>query len=160
MLNNLPDASRVWIFQADRLLTAVEVELCQKTLAGFIPFWAAHGAELYGDFEVAHNLFLVIGVDESKAPPSGCSIDKMTKAVQELGKNLQVDFLNRLNTAFDDCSSIRLVGQAEFRQLIREGKIGAQTIVFNNLVQTKGELENKWKTAVENSWHKALLLTV
>ena len=157
MLNKLPDTARVWVFQGNKFLRDADVQTIQGTLSEFVPQWAAHGNVLYGDFEILHNLFIVLGVDESKAPPSGCSIDKMMKVIQELSSKLNIDFLNRLITAYEDEGTIHLADQQQFKQLVRDGKLNSDSIVFNNLVQNRGELNSKWRTKVANSWHSQLL---
>ena len=158
MLQQLSSESRVWIFQADRFLAEDEVNFIRKQLSEFIPQWATHGKGLYGGFEVLHDLFIIVGVDESRMPPSGCSIDSMMHRIQQIAKELNVDFLNRLNTAYiGEDQQIHLANQQEFKQLLRDHRIGENTLVFNNLIQTKSELMTKWKTSVNNSWHKNLL---
>lgn len=158
MLDRLAPHSRVWIFQADRKLSDAEKQIVLERLNEFVPQWASHGNELYGDFTVHENYFIVIGADEQKAPPSGCSIDSMMRVIQDLGAELGVDFLNRLNTLYrDDDGELKLASQLDFKNLIREGKVNEGTKVFNNMIQTKGELVTAWETSVEQSWHKNLL---
>jgi hypothetical protein len=160
MLNKLPDTARVWVFQGSKFLSDADIAVIQSALSDFVPGWAAHGNVLYGDFEILNKLFIVIGVDESKAPPSGCSIDKMMKVIQELGAKLKVDFLNRLIIAYEYNGAIYLADQQQFKDLVRDGKLKSESIVFNNLVQNRGELNSKWRTSIANSWHSQLVKVV
>ena len=48
--NTLPQNSRIWIYQADREFTRVEVDLLQENAIAFIEEWTRHGAALKGSF--------------------------------------------------------------------------------------------------------------
>lgn len=158
---NLAPHSRIWIFQSDRFLTASETDFMAKTMNNFIPQWAAHGNDLYGAFSVKENLFLVVGVDESKSPASGCSIDTLTRTVKDLGAHLGIDFFNRMAIAYvNHENKIELVSMAQFKHLIAENKVDHNTTVFNNLVNSKAEFDHKWRTEVRNSWHTNLFQLV
>lgn len=160
-ISALPDHSRVWIFQSDRILTAQEEKFIQDELNQFIPHWAAHGQDLYGAFEVRSNLFIVIAVDEHKAPASGCSIDALTRVIKDLGARHKVDFFNRLCLTVErEPGHIDLISMEGFKREIIDGKINMDTIVFNNLVANKGELDDKWRTEAKNSWHTNLFSLV
>lgn len=153
-LSKLAEHSKVWVFQADHILSDVEVQNINAVLAEFIPQWASHGNELYGDFEIFANLFVIIGVDESKSAASGCSIDSLTQVIKRIGSDLGIDFFNRLTIAYQQKDGeIELVSMQAFKQLIADGEVNQNTTVFNNLVNSQVELNNNWITPAKNSWH-------
>ncbi|MBN4071493.1 hypothetical protein JYT72_03165 [Crocinitomix catalasitica] len=157
MLDTLSNTSRIWIFQSNRSLSELEENFISEKFNEFIPQWAAHGNELFGEFHIAKSHFLLVGVDEDRNPASGCSVDKLTHKVEEIGRELEIDFLNRLTVAYEKDGQIVLVTMEEFKTLVRAGEVNADTTVYNNLIPTKGELEMGWRTSVSNSWHKNLL---
>ena len=155
---NLAPHSRVWIFQANRKLKASEVAIIQDEMKPFMQGWASHGNDLYGDFVVDADLFLVIGVDEKRAPASGCSIDTLMRQIKDLNEKLNIDLLDRLKIAYEDPSTeIRIVTMGEFKELMSKDIITGQTTVYNNLIETVADLDENWRTTVSNSWHKNLL---
>lgn len=155
---NLAPHSRLWIFQADRFLSDKECARINSELTEFIKGWASHGNELYGDFKIENNLFVMVGADESKSPTSGCSIDALTRKIKDLGAELKIDFFNRLNIAYEDPSTeIKVISMLEFKNLMSSDTITRQTTVYNNLVETVAELDENWRTTVGKSWHKNLL---
>ena len=81
--NTLPQNSRIWIYQADREFTRVEVDLLQENAIAFIEEWTRHGAALKGSFALKYNRFLILAVDESFANASGCSIDASVRFVKD-----------------------------------------------------------------------------
>lgn len=158
---NLPAHARVWIFQANRFLEEKEVQGINNELKDFIQSWASHGNELFGDFSIESDLFVVIGVDEQRAPASGCSIDKLTHKVKELGEKYGIDFFNRLIVAYEDESTkLHLVSLGEFKTLMSKDVVRRSTVVYNNLIENVGELDENWRTTVQNSWHKNLLQVI
>lgn len=160
-LAHLAPHSRIWIFQSDRFLNSSESGFVRKNMQSFIPQWASHGNDLYGGFSLENNLFLVVGVDESRSPASGCSIDTLTRTVKKIGTNLQVNFFNRLAITYENqAGQIDLVSMSDFKRLILENKVNENTIVFNNLVNTKADFDTKWRTSVKNSWHTNLFQLV
>ena len=49
---------------------------------------------------------------------------------------------------------IKVVELIEFKNLILNGIINSDTIVFNNMVKTKAELNENWETKASESWYK------
>lgn len=156
--SNLPDNSRVWIYQSDREFTAQEVEIITEKATNFINTWTRHGDDLKGSFTIKYNQFLVLAVDESFNNVSGCSIDSSVRFVQELEKELQIDLMNKMNITFKDNEHINLVSLSDFQRFAKAQKITPETIVFNNMVNTKGDFENQWEVPAKESWHKRFLV--
>ncbi|APG64014.1 ABC transporter ATPase [Tenacibaculum todarodis] len=155
---NLPDNSRVWIYQADREFQIEEIEHISAKALLFIDQWTRHGDDLKGSFTIKYNQFLVLAVDEGFNNVSGCSIDSSVKFVQELEKELQLDLMNKLNVSFKDNDNINIVKLTDFQQYAKDKKINAETIVFNNMVNTKEDFETKWEVPAKESWHKRFLV--
>ena len=59
---NLPDDSRIWIYQSSRKLSDQEVEIILPRLTQFLEQWTAHGTDLEAGFEIKYNRFIVIGL--------------------------------------------------------------------------------------------------
>lgn len=153
----LPETSRVWVYQADRRLGKEELLVIEKEASEFIKSWTRHGDDLKGGFTVFYDHFLVLAIDESFANASGCSIDSSVRFVKELEAKLSLDLMNKLNISFKDGENINIVSLAEFQDYAKENKITSETIVFNNMVQTKEELLTKWEVPAKESWHQRFL---
>lgn len=145
--------SRVWIYQADRAFTAAEQEPLQEVLRDFTRSWSAHGNALAAGFELRHDRFIVLFVDEAQAGATGCSIDKSVKLMKAIEQEFGVNLFDRFQTAYKGGDEIRAAGRTELEALIRSGAIDEDTIVFNNLVQTKKELDQNWEIPFKASWH-------
>jgi hypothetical protein len=91
----MPDQSRVWVYQANRPFSATETQAIQDYLLPSLTQWAAHGAGLNASFEIRFQQVIVIAVDETVNAASGCSIDASTRWFKEMGASLAIDFFDR-----------------------------------------------------------------
>jgi hypothetical protein len=155
---NLPNNSRVWIYQSEREFNQKEIEIISAKAEEFINSWTRHGDNLKGSFTIKYNQFLVLAVDESFNTVSGCSIDSSVRFVQQLEKELRLDLMNKMNITFKDNETINLVKLSDFQQFAKDKKISLETIVFNNMVNTKEDFENNWEIPAKQSWHKRFLV--
>ncbi|MFT6167640.1 MAG: hypothetical protein ACJAV5_000445 [Vicingaceae bacterium] len=153
----LADYSRVWIYQANRRLTDAEANEIKAHGDKFIEKWAAHGSNLQAAFEVLYNQFIVLFADESQVKASGCSIDSSVRFIKEIEKHYQLDLFDRLNLTYKDGANIKMMPMADFQNSLEKGELSEETIVFNNLIETKGEFDSKWEVAVKDSWHSNLI---
>ena len=155
---NLPNNSRVWIYQSDREFKEKEVEFISAKAVEFINAWTRHGDDLKGSFTIKYNQFLILAVDESFNNVSGCSIDSSVHFVQQLENELELDLMNKMNITFKNDEHINLVKLSDFQRFAKEQKITSETIVFNNMVNTKEDFENNWEVPAKESWHKRFLV--
>lgn len=146
-------SSRVWIYQSNRPFSLHEEHGIKEKLNNFISQWEAHGNKLTAKVEIHYNRFIMLMVDEEQAGATGCSIDKSVNLMKQIEEELDINLFDRFNIAYRDVNGIRSCSREEFENLISEGKITENTIVFNNLIQTVAEVENNWEIPFKNSWH-------
>ncbi len=152
ILRGLASTSRIWIFLSDRLITEEEEAQLSNELNNFVLGWQAHGVDLVASAEVLHNSIVVIGVDEHKEPPSGCSIDKAFKLLKSFGESNAIDFFNRLLLNISYCNSAKIVTREQVQELIDQKEIAGETLVFNTLAQNLGELRDTTYLSLTASW--------
>ncbi|MEJ7560160.1 MAG: ABC transporter ATPase [Pedobacter sp.] len=146
--------SKVWIYQSNRAFTTEEVVAIEQKLSEFTSQWKAHGHQLQAKAQVLHNFFLIFTVDEASANATGCSIDASVRVVKELEQQYNVDLFNRFNMAYLVDNKVVVASKEDFETLINIKAVGPKTIVFNNMVQTLADFQNKWQVPFEESWHK------
>ena len=145
--------SRVWVFQINRKLNPQEETIILAKLQDFTKNWTAHQVPLAADAFIKYHQFIVLTVDETKTKASGCSIDSATHAMQALEKEFQIELYNRQLFTYKNNNEVITLNAKEFQSAIDQGIINSDTIVFNNLVQTVFDFENKWEIAIKDSWH-------
>lgn len=98
----LSEDSRIWIYQTNRALSDKEMVQLSGELNQFIANWAAHGSGLFADFSFFSPYTLIVAVDETKVPPSGCSIDALVRFLTNLGQQFNLDFFVRMKAVVFD----------------------------------------------------------
>jgi hypothetical protein len=141
-----PVSSRVWIYSADRELNGTEENYALEQLKLFLNQWAAHGTELFADGTILHHSFIVIVADEEKVKASGCSIDSSVRFIKELGKELNVDFFNRLSVMVEKDGEMKRIHFSELDKY-------TDWNVFNTTVtDLKGLRTNFQMPVIETGW--------
>ena len=153
----LPLNSRVWIYQSNRKLSNEEVDDLTARTAEFLEQWTAHGSDLEAGFEVKYNRFIVLGLNQQNASASGCSIDASVRFIQSLEKDFKVDLLDKMNVTFYNGEFIAHKSLTDFRKMAKARSVSPNTVVFNNLVNTKAEYLENWEVPAKDSWHSRFL---
>ena len=145
--------SRIWIYQSNRSLTQQEKESISKLIEDFLNNWKSHGVSLNSGFEIKYNRFIVIAQDQNTQIATGCSIDSMVYFIQKLEKQYNISLLDKLNVSYKQGDYIAYKSLKDFKKMVKDGAVSKNTIVFNNLVQTKLEYTNYWEVPAFESWH-------
>lgn len=155
--DNLPDTSRVWIYQSNRSFNEQELEEITTKLENFIRDWTAHGADLKASFEIRYRRFIIIALDQQLNSATGCSIDTSVRFIQELEKQYEVDLLDKMNVSYKQGEFVAYKSLTDFRKMAKDRAVSPKTIVFNNLVNNKAEYISDWEVPASESWHKRFL---
>ncbi len=150
---SLPEDARIWIYQASRSFSKAEIAEMEKALDNFIQEWTAHGQDLRAGYEIRYNRFIVLGLDQGVNMASGCSIDASVHFIQTLEKRYQVELLDKMNVSYKQGEYIAYKPLLEFKKMAKEKAVSEKTIVFNNLVNNKGEYLEHWEVPASESWH-------
>jgi hypothetical protein len=154
---DLSGESRVWIYQCNRSFTEEEIETISKDIETFLEAWAAHGQQLKTSYLFKYNRFIVISVDESESSASGCSIDSMVHFIQSIENEYNVDLMDKMNVSYKHGEYVAFKPLLDFKKMVRQKAVNANTIVFNNLVASKQEFEDYWEVPLKDSWHARFL---
>lgn len=154
---NLPDNSRIWIYQANRKMSDDEIAIIEEKTQEFLSQWTAHGADLEAGYEIRYNRFIVIGLNQSNASASGCSIDASVNFIQSLEREFGIDLLDKMNVTFYNGKYIAHKSLSDFKAMAKAKSISMNTVVFNNLVDTKSDYKEHWEVPAKYSWHSRFL---
>lgn len=155
-----PDQSKVWVYQSNRPFTKNEIQIIQDQLNQFISKWDSHGSMIDGEGIIVHNQFISVVADNTNDVLCGSAADRLVKLMRHFEQELDVILLDRMSIAYKKEGSIHVASMQEFRELLNNGSVDENTIVFNNVITKKSEFENNWEVPVKDSWHKQLLEVV
>ena len=91
---NMPDNSRIWIYQSDRDLNESEISIINDKTTTFLDSWQAHGKDLECSYSIINRRFIVIAVNENINPIGGCSIDYSLQLINDISDSIQTNLLN------------------------------------------------------------------
>jgi hypothetical protein len=140
----------VWIFQLGTApAQAARAQLLQE-LDAFIAVWKAHGSPVPGTAELRHDRFIIVQAEPDHA--SGCSIDSMTKGVNEiLAKHgLEVLGADRILYRAAD-GSIQNMDFKDAKAAIAAGTLKPDTIIFDSTLGNSSDL-SRWEVPLEKTW--------
>ncbi|MBO0932949.1 hypothetical protein [Fibrella aquatilis] len=157
--DQLPASARLWVYQANRPLSADDVAAIDAAIRPALEAWAAHGHPLLASAKVVEGRFLLLAVDEGAGLPSGCSIDSSVHTVQAIGQALGVDFLDRAVAYRATDGSVHTLPLGDVKAAVAEGILAPETLVFNTLVKTNAEFQTNWQLPAASSWLKRYFKT-
>lgn len=157
LFNDMSPLSRVWVFQSNRLLSAEEQVFINSKLSSFVVAWATHGTPLHAAFTIINNCSVIVTVNENIQAASGCSISSLTALFESIGTEFKLSFFDRFSIAHKTNSTVVLSSVNEFKELIKVGKVTEDTLVYNNLIALKQDLESTWEIPLKQSWQKRYL---
>jgi len=152
-----PATSRVWIYQSKTAFSEANVTKIRGHIAAFTQQWASHNRALQAAGDVLYGRFIVLMVDESMAGASGCSIDSSVHFIKEIEQVYKVDLFDRMIFTYEKDNTVQAADREQFSALYASGEINDDTIVFDNLVNTKADFDQVWKVRLGDSWHKRMV---
>lgn len=150
---NLPEESKIWIYQSNRKFSDQEFSAIEADLKPFIENWAAHGTSLEASYLLKYNRFIILAVNQEVQMATGCSIDSSVQFIQNLEKKYDVDLLDKMNVTFKLGEHIAHKTLIDFKKMAKDKAVTENTIVFNNLVNSIEEFKESWEVPAMDSWH-------
>jgi hypothetical protein len=150
--NNFHPDSRVWIYQGSRVFSLNEALEIEEMLKEFTRQWKSHGTPVKGEAHLFFGQFIVLIADETATGVSGCSTDSSVRLIKDIEQRFKVSMFDRTTLAFVVKDKVELLPLSHLQHAFDNGFIKNDTLYFNNLVQTKEELESKWIIPVKESW--------
>jgi hypothetical protein len=90
--------------------------------------------------------------DETATGVSGCSTDSSVRLIKDIEQQYGVNMFDRTMLSFVVKDKIQQLPLAQLPYAFQNGFLDGDSLYFNNIVQTKEELENNWIIPVKESW--------
>lgn len=144
--------SRIWIYQSSRLFSLGEALEIEEQLEAFTSGWLSHGTPVKGKGWLFFGQFIVLMADETASGVSGCSTDSSVRLIKKWEQQYGVSLFDRTTLAFVIKDKVELLPLSQLSYAVENGFITGDTLYFNNVVQSKAELEQQWIIPVKESW--------
>jgi hypothetical protein len=153
----LPDDARIWIFGSDKPLEGAVVDTLLAEVDSYLDTWKAHGFPLRAAREWRDDRFLIIGIDPTVEQASGCSIDGLFRALQQLQTTIGVQMLGGGRVFYRDAAgATHAVARDEFTSLTASGKVGPGTPVFDTSLTSLDAWRSGFEKPLSQSWAAAI----
>lgn len=153
---DLPDNARVFIYPCSRKFYPQEIDDINKKITQFIFTWKQEDEDFKTSYQLLHNRFIIFLIDE-KSKLTNADIDKKVAFILQLEEEYNITLLDKMNVSFKQGDFIQYKDVKDFKKLIKNKSVNDKTIVFDNLIQTKYDLENYWEVPITESWYSRFL---
>jgi hypothetical protein len=147
---------KVWVYLSNNVLEGDTLKAIQQQGQAFVQSWKAHEMPLNASFEVLHQRFIVVKVDETQYNASGCSIDKLLRLIKQFEADYQLELLNRLLVAYKKDDGVEVVHAGKIKEMLQSGAVDSETVFFDTAVSDSNAYAN-WQTPLKETWLKKYL---
>lgn len=106
-------------------------------------------------FDIKYQRFIIIAINNTK-PITTSIIDELVSFIFKLQLEHEIELLDKLNVCFKQGEYVQYKDVKEFKKLIKNKGVNKSTIVFDNLINTKHELETDWELPAEDTWYNRM----
>jgi hypothetical protein len=152
------EAARLWIYQSSQPLSEATLAELESRLTRFVAQWQSHGKPLAASWAIFYARFVVLSVEEKAGAASGCAIDSSVALMRQIEKELGLSLFERkLATVQLAENQIKTLSMEALKEALSEKIVTADTLVFNALATTKGELLTQMWQPLSQTWLKRFL---
>lgn len=151
----LSDDAKVWIYPCSRKFYPQELVPLEEKITSFTASWS-DTIEGNVSFQLLHERFIIFGVEED-VKIANQHLDEQVAFILKLQLEYEVELLDKMNVCFKQGDFIQYKDVKEFKKLLKNKSVNEKTIVFDNLVQTKYDLEHFWEVPITDSWYNRFL---
>lgn len=154
---SLSEQAKVWIYPSSRKFYPQEVEEIEAKIKSFVTNWYPKDESFLCSYLFLYNRFIIISVEEMDSSITNQDMDLLVCFMMDLQNTYEVQLLDRMNVCFKQGEYIQYKDLKEFKKLVKNKAVSKKTILFDNLITTKFDLENYWEIPIEDSWYKRFL---
>lgn len=150
--SQLPDSARLWVFASDRELTGDSAAAVLGAVDDFLDGWKAHGVPLVCARDWRDNRFLAIGVDVNAENASGCSIDGLFRALQQLERSIGSRLVGGGRVFYRTAAGIEMASRDQFIECVKRGELAKTTSVFDVGVSAASAWRTRFEQPAGSGW--------
>ncbi|MFQ3180563.1 MAG: hypothetical protein ACI9Z4_000144 [Polaribacter sp.] len=153
----LPEDAKVWVYPSSRKFYPTEIEEIEQKIKTFVENWKADDENFKASYQFLQNRFIIFVADVSETTITNLDIDASVSFILELQETYKVELLDKMNACFKQGEFVQYKELKDFKKLVKNKAVTGKTIIFDNLINNKEDLENFWEISIENSWYNRFL---
>ena len=155
--SSIPEDAKVWIYPSSRKFYPQEIDEINQKITQFCEQWKIEDEKFKCSFQFLYNRFIVFVADASESSISTQELDASVAFIIQLQQDYNVVLLDKMNVCFKQGEYVQYKELKDFKKLIKNKAVTAKTIIFDNLITTKEDLEHFWEITIEDSWYNRFL---
>ncbi|MGY6650006.1 ABC transporter ATPase [Wenyingzhuangia sp. IMCC45574] len=152
--DQLENNAKIFLYPSNKKFYPDLLIQIQKEVEEFMQNWTTNNS-IKASFKIDYQRFIIIGINPEK-PVTTSLIDELVSFIFKLQSTHNIELLDKLNVCFKQGEHVQYKEVKEFKKLIKNKSVTANTIVFNNLINTKEELESDWELPAEDTWYNRM----
>jgi hypothetical protein len=155
--NTILEDAKVWVYPSSRKFYPTEIEEVEQKIKTFVENWKADDENFKASYQFLYNRFIIFVADVSETIITNADIDASVSFILELQETYKIELLDKMNACFKQGEFVQYKELKDFKKLVKNKAVNGKTIIFDNLVNNKEDLENFWEISLENSWYNRFL---
>lgn len=152
--DDLEDLAKVFLYPSSKKFYPELLHQIEESVRDFVENWSKkHDFE--AGYKIVYQRFLIVAIN-SNAKVTTLVIDELVSFIFKLQSEHEIELLDKLNVCFKQGEHVQYKEVKEFKKLIKNKSVTKNTVVFNNLINTKAELESDWELPAEDTWYNRM----
>ncbi|MGY5354742.1 ABC transporter ATPase [Wenyingzhuangia sp. IMCC45467] len=149
--NQLENTAKVFLYPSNKKFHPELLSEIETKVQDFTKEWCKKN-NIEAGYNIKYQRFIVIAINPNQAITTGI-IDELVTFIFKLQLEHDIELLDKLNVCFKQGEFVQYKDVKEFKKLIKNKSVNKSTIVFDNLINTKEELESDWELPAEDTWY-------
>ena len=154
---SISNDAKVWIYPSSRKFYPTEIEEIEQKVKQFVESWKPEDENFKVSYQLLYNRFIIFVADDTETSLTNADIDASVSFILQLQETYKVELLDKMNACFKQGEYVQYKDLKDFKKLLKNKAVTAKTIIFDNLINNKEDLENFWEITIENSWYNRYL---
>jgi hypothetical protein len=154
---SISNDAKVWVYPSSRKFYPAEIPEIEQKLKEFVENWKLEDENFKVSYQFLYDRFIILVADDSETALTNADIDASVAFILQLQETYKVALLDKMNACFKQGEYVQYKELKDFKKLLKNKAVTAKTIIFDNLINNKEDLENYWELAIEDSWYNRYL---
>jgi hypothetical protein len=155
--HSLPENSKVWVYPSNRKFYSNEIEEIEAKIKVFVENWKSEDENFKVSYQFLYHRFIIFIVDVDTVALTNEDIDTSVSFILSLQETYDVALLDKMNVCFKQGEFVQYKELKDFKKLLKNKALTGKSIIFDNLISIKQDLDNHWEMPIEESWYNRFL---